>query len=162
MSRLSLFGLALALALTACAPRDQDVTTPQPTPGATTGMPPADGAMTDDPMSDDMDMASGVTAEATLDAAQSAGGLTSLAPTAAVSNIDAWIAQLDGVPAAAPVVANLRTLKSQLQAPTLDGMAIGMTLSELGEQTTAAAGADASLRQLGQALSQAGSALSGM
>ena len=145
MSRLSLFALASALALTACAPREQDVMEPDP--------------MGPDPMAT---QTGGVTAEATLDAAQDAGGLTSLAPAAAVSNIDAWIARLDGTPAAAPVVANLRTLRSQLQAPTLDGMAIGMTLSELGEQTTAAAGGDASLTQLGQALSQAGSALSGM
>ena len=144
MFRFSLVALTLALALTACAPREQTAMEPEPMATQPAGA------------------AGGVTAQATLDAAQNAGGLTSLAPTAAVSNIDSWISRLDGVPAAAPVVANLRTLKSQLQASTLDGMAIGMTLSELGEQTTAAAGGDASLRQLGQALSQAGQALSGM
>ena len=59
-------------------------------------------------------------------------------------------------------MANLRTLRSQLQASPIDGMAVGMTLSELGEQTTAAAGGDASLRQLGQALSQTGAMLTDM
>lgn len=117
--------------------------------------PPASGSMSGD-------MSADVTAAGTLDAAESAGGLTELAPSTAVSNIDAWIARLDGMPSAAPIVTNLRTLRSQLQSAPLDGMAIGMTLSELGEQTTAAAAGDASLRQLGQALSQAGGMLSGM
>ena len=159
MHRTSLFALTLALSLTACAPRESDVVTPQPAPGATTGVSP------DDPMSDAMSadgMAPSVTAEGTLDAAESAGGLTNLAPSAALANIDGWIAQLEGTPAAAPVVANLRTLRSQLQASPIDGMAVGMTLSELGEQTTAAAGGDASLRQLGQALSQTGAMLTDM
>ena len=160
MTRLSLFALALTLSLTACAQREADVVAPRPAPGTTTGAMPADGAMDDPIMSDGM--ASSVTVEGTLDAAQSAGGLTAIAPSAAVSNIDGWIARLEGTPANAPIVANLRTLRSQLQAPTLDGMAIGRTLAELGEQTTAAAAGDASVRQLGQALSQAGQTLTGM
>ncbi|MDT0631660.1 hypothetical protein RQM47_02990 [Rubrivirga sp. S365] len=149
MSRLPLFALALAVA--ACAPAETDVMT-EPDAGAM----PADTA----PMP--ADPAGAVTAEGTLDAAQSAGGLTNLAPATAVSNIDGWIARLDGVPSAAPIVANLQTLRSQLQDPVLDGLAIGQTLSTLGEQTSAAADGDVSLEQLGQALSQAGTMLMGM
>ena len=161
MTRLSLFALALTLSLTACAQREGDVVAPRPAPGTSTGAVPADGTMGDDPMMSD-DMAPSVTVEGTLDAAQSAGGLTEIAPSAAVSNIDGWIARLEGTPSNAPIVANLRTLRSQLQAPTLDGTAIGQTLAELGEQTTAAAAGDASVRRLGQALSQASQMLMDM
>lgn len=152
MFRLPLFAFVLAVA--ACAPAETDVMTE---PDA--GVMPTDPA----PMPADPAPTTGaVTAEGTLDAAQSAGGLTNLAPATAVSNIDGWIAQLDGVPSAAPIVANLQTLRAQLQEPSLDGMAIGQTLTTLGEQTTAAAGGDVSLEQLGQALSQAGMMLMGM
>lgn len=100
-----------------------------------------------------------VTASGTLEAAQSAGGLTRIAPSAAVANIDGWIARLDGMPAAAPIVGNLRTLKMQLTASPFDGEAVGRTLTELGQQTSRAAGSDAQLSQLGAALTQAGSML---
>ena len=112
--------------------------------------------MTDDAMADDA-----VTAQGTLDAVTAAGGLTALAPGAAVSNIDGWIAQLAGNEAFAPTVEGLETLKTQLTTDPLDGAAIGQTLSMLGEQTTAAAGGDGALEQLGSALSAAGAQLSG-
>ncbi|MEL7374175.1 MAG: hypothetical protein AAGJ36_06890, partial [Pseudomonadota bacterium] len=122
----------------------------------------------DAPMDDSADMADdapaaddGVTAQATLDAVTAAGGLTSLAPDAAVGNIDAWLARLADVEGAGPIIEGLETLKGQLTAAELDGAAIGATLSALGEGTTGVAGEDAALQQLGAALSDAGAMLSG-
>lgn len=156
----------LALGLAACAdstdaPDDVDVTV----------------TTTDDPMSDPVgdpmaDPAAGtatmadtsVTAQSTVDAATAAGGVTSIPAAAALANIDGWIAKLDGNAAAAPVVANLRTLRSQLSATPIDGAAVGQTLTTLGEQTTAAAAGagaqQAALEALGGALTEAGAALS--
>lgn len=143
-----LFAFVLVLSLSACAQREGDVMA---------------NDMNDDTMTDNRMMtAPAVTVEGTLAAAQNAGGLTRLAPNVAVQNIDGWIARLQGMDGTGPIVSNLRTLKSQLQAPTLDGMAIGRTLSQLGEQTTTVAAGNGDLRQLGQALSQAGSMLTGM
>ena len=152
-----LLTLAL-LPLAACADADDpvvadsDVVAVEPVDEPMDDALDADGAMMDD-------AAPTVTADATLEAASSAGGLTSLAPGAAVENIDAWIATLDGNAAAAPVVANLRTLREQLTASPLDGAAIGATLVELGEGTMAAADGDGALEQLGEALQNAGNGL---
>ncbi len=124
---------------------------------------PAADPMAEDPMMDDTTMADApeVTAQATVDAVTEAGGLTELAPGAAVGNIDAWIARLEGDPDFAPVVEDLETLKSQLQASPLDGAAIGATLQSLGAATTAAAGGDGALETLGTTLTDAGNALAG-
>ncbi|MEM0963140.1 MAG: hypothetical protein AAGK21_11470 [Bacteroidota bacterium] len=174
LNRLALFALALALPLAGCATDEAETTD---TEAETSDVEMVDDAMTDDAadgemadgeMSDDAmaDDATGeepaVTAQGTLDAVQSAGGLTSLAPAAAVQNIDGWIAQLEGNPDFAPTVDALNTLKGQLQAETLDGAAIGGTLQTLGQQTTDAAGDDAALGQLGAALTAAGDQLAGM
>lgn len=149
MKYLSLFALALALPLAACGgdeTADADVVV-EPDP-----------VVVADPM---VDEAPEVTAQGTLDAVTEAGGLTALAPGAAVANIDGWIAQLEGNEAFAPTVEGLQTLKTQLTTDPLDGAAIGATLAMLGEQTTAAAGGDAALEQLGDALSSAGATLAG-
>jgi len=118
----------------------------------------------DDPMMDDatMDDAPEVTAQATVDAVTEAGGLTNLAPGAAVDNIDAWIARLEGNADFARVVEDLETLKSQLQASPIDGAAVGATLQSLGEATTAAAAGDGALETLGTTLTDAGNSLAGM
>ncbi|PAP78566.1 hypothetical protein BSZ37_20115 [Rubrivirga marina] len=118
----------------------------------------------DEPMMDDttMDDAPEVTPQATVDAVTEAGGLTSLAPAAAVSNIDAWIDRLEGNPDFAPVVADLETLRSQLQASPIDGAAVGATLQSLGQATTAAAAGDGALETLGTTLTDAGNSLAGM
>ena len=120
--------------------------------------------MMDEPMMDDTTMADApeVTAQATVDAVTDAGGLTNLAPGAAVDNIDAWIARLEGNPDFAPVVADLETLRSQLQAEPLDGASIGATLQRLGEATTTAAAGDGALETLGSTLTDAGNSLAGM
>lgn len=154
-SLLPLLALALLLPFSACEPEEPatDVDIVETDPVVTDPV--------DDPMMSDGMMAdtTGVTAQATLDAAQAAGGLTSLAPDAAVANIDSWISTLEGNPDAAPVVENLRTLRTQLTTTPLDGAAIGQTLSTLGEQTTSVAGGDTALEQLGSALSSAGEML---
>ncbi len=102
-----------------------------------------------------------VTPQATLDAVEAAGGLTQLDPTAAVANIDSWIAELEGVPGSDSVSQGLTTLKEQLTASSIDANAVGMTLSSLGAQTTALGEAGTPLAALGEALSSSGAELSG-
>ncbi|OZC03388.1 hypothetical protein [Rubricoccus marinus] len=152
-NKISLLALAFVLPLAACADDDTVETTTVDDVAVVDPVTPADDMMTDDTT-----MESDVTAQATLDAVP-AEGLTAMAPGAAVANIDSWIAKLSDVPEASGVVEGLQTLKTQLTTDPLDGAAIGATLSSLGEQTTAAAGGDAALEQLGAALSSAGSSL---
>lgn len=151
---LSVLALALVLPLAACESEPADDTLVAE-PDAIVTTPPADDMMM-------ADTTAAVSAQGTLDAVQSAGGLTNLAPSAALSNIDGWISQLEGNADAAPVVENLRTLRSQLQEDPLNGSAIGQTLVTLGEQTTAAAAGDTALEQLGEALTSAGQGLMNM
>lgn len=141
--RTSLFALAFSFALVACAPNE----------GAVMDDSMTDGAMADPPA---------VTVDGTLDAAQAAGGLIELSPAVAVSNIDGWIARLSAMDGTDGIVSDLRTLKSQLQASSLDGMAIGRTLEDLGEQTLALATPGSELASLGGALEGAGEMLTGM
>ena len=158
MNRFSLFALALALPLAACAD-DTDVVDTTDDAVVVTDPVVEDPMMTDDTTMDPM--ASDVTAQGTVDAVTQAGGLTSLAPAAAVSNIDGWIAQLQGNADFAPVVTDLELLKTQLTATPLDGGAIGSTLQRLGEATTGAANGDSALETLGSTLSSAGDQLAG-
>ena len=129
---------------------------------------PVDDPMTTDPMAgdpmanDSMMTDTEVTAQGTVDAVTNAGGLTDLAPSAALANIDGWISQLEGNPDFAPVVSDLETLRGQLQASPIDGAAVGATLQSLGEATTAAAAGDGALETLGSTLTDAGNRLAGM
>lgn len=101
-----------------------------------------------------------VTAEATL-AAVPPEGLTAMNPSAAVDNIDAWIARLDGATFtnATEIRNGLMQLRNQLTTSPLDGAAIGRTLIDLGNWTTQAAGGDGALQQLGSALTATGNQL---
>lgn len=160
----TLFLGALVLGLAACQSNEADTVAVQTDPMVTDPM--ATDPMMTDPMMDSGAMAdTTVTAQSTVDAAEQAGGVTSLPVAAALSNIDGWIARLDGNADAAPVVENLRTLRSQLTASPIDGAAVGRTLTTLGEQTTAVAagagGERGALERLGSALSQAGRNLTG-
>ena len=89
------------------------------------------------------DMTQTVDLDSTIAALQS--GITSLPPEAAISTIESW--------------------QSQLQGTEIAGSSsIGEVLSDLGAQTSSAAGtatgdAMSKLQQLGQLLSQAGSSL---
>ena len=155
----------LAFGLSACAdaPDDVDVavTTADDRMSADA---PAGDPMTDPTVGAAATADTSVTAQSTVDAATASGGVTSIPAAAALANINGWIAKLEGNADAAPVVANLRTLRDQLSATPIDGAAVGQTLTELGEQTTAAAAGagdqQASLEALGGALSEAGAALS--
>ncbi len=96
------------------------------------------------------------------------GGITSLSPTTAVSNIESWESQLQatGKPALTSIATDLGALRQELGSGNLDGAAIGKLLSKLGKSTTdVAAQAEASsqtkLATLGSLLTKAGSALGG-
>ena len=93
------------------------------------------------------------------------GGLTSLSPGAATSNIDAWIETLGGNESLGVVSDGLRDLRDALTSTPLDGARIGALLTELGAQThnAASVGDPASAAQvsrLGALLSKAGQMLS--
>ena len=98
----------------------------------------------------------------TLDAAS--GGLTSIDPTAAASNVRNWASTLQGagVPGGESLVSDLSTLADRLESGNLDG--VGSLLARIGQVTnsladSAPAADSEGLRQLGQALSQSGSQL---
>jgi hypothetical protein len=104
--------------------------------------------------------------DATIAAAE--GGLTTLAPSAAVSNIEGWQTRLRAAnnPALTGIADDLEQLKGELQKGTVDGQAIGRLLTEVGEKTTSAAaaaqpGAGEKVSRLGTLLTQAGRQLSG-
>ncbi|MBC8160032.1 MAG: hypothetical protein H7Z42_02345 [Roseiflexaceae bacterium] len=91
------------------------------------------------------------------------GGLTSISPTAAVSNIDGWQQKLSGL-GLTDVASDLGELKGLLTSGNLDGKKIGAVLTRLGEKTSASASqapaADMpKLQQLGSMLSGAGKTL---
>lgn len=155
---LPLLALALTLPLAACGADDTDDTAVvEPT------TPAVDPMMEDNTtMNGDMAM-NDVTAQSTLDAVP-AGGLTEMAPSAALSNIDSWIAQLDGATFtnSTEIRDGLMTLRDQLQATPIDGSAVGETLTNLGTWTVEAAGTDTALTNLGNALQSAGQNLTSM
>lgn len=90
------------------------------------------------------------------------GGVQSIPPQTAVSNIEGWQQELrDLGPAGAGIVADLDSLKSELGSSQPDGAKLQSLLSSLGQATTAAAAqapesARDDLRQLGSALSSIG------
>jgi len=101
--------------------------------------------------------------DATISALQ--GGLTSLPPEAAVSNLDSWQQQLQGIPGADPIASGLAELKVALVNGSASSQSVAELLTELGVQTASASEnvTDSTiagkLQQLGQMLTQAGSSL---
>ncbi len=91
------------------------------------------------------------------------GGLTAIPLDAAIANIEDWQAQLGGSSDAAvqDISSQLGELKTALQADTIDGTEVGGLLVRLGKGTTAAAGGDSGLTELGSVLTQAGNGLLG-
>jgi hypothetical protein len=103
------------------------------------------------------DMAQTVDLDSTIALFQN--GLTSIPPEAAIRNIEAWQEQLQGT----EVAETLGELKLALDNGT-GGSSIGDILTDLGSQTSAAAGSAPSsqaskLEQLGQLITQAASSL---
>ncbi|MBD2103279.1 hypothetical protein [Leptolyngbya sp. FACHB-261] len=103
--------------------------------------------------------------DATISALQ--GGLTSVPPSTAVTVIENFEQQLQGLddPGATRIASSLTELKQLLTGGNASGPAIGQVLSQLGTQTSSAAskadsGLASKLTQLGELLSQAGSSLS--
>ena len=150
MNRFFLPILALSFGLAACTP-DADVD------------PVTD---VDEPVVTDIEpiqpAAPAVDVQGTIDALD--GGILDLAPSAALDNINGWIAQLDGMDGADDVVEGLEELREALGDTPLDGDYIGEILSELGEETTEAAGTVTGaqrdgLMRLGELLSTAGGSL---
>lgn len=100
--------------------------------------------------------------DTTLNALQ--GGLTSISPSAAVSNIEGWHKTLSDA-GLTDIADDLAELKNLLTSGNLDGKAIGPVLSRLGSKTTdSASGAPEAamgkLQKLGSTLSSAGKSLS--
>ena len=91
------------------------------------------------------------------------GGLTSIPVDAAVANIEGWETQLSGSdnPALQNIGSQLGELSTALQADTIDSNAVGQLLCNIGDETTAVAGDDAQLAELGNLLTQAGVSVMG-
>lgn len=93
------------------------------------------------------------------------GDLTSVPPTTALSIIDSFSQQVQGL-GASEIASNLSALKQLLTSGNATGSDIGQVLTSLGSQTSlAASSADAAgsskLKQLGELLTSAGKTLSG-
>ena len=104
--------------------------------------------------------------DGTLAAAE--GGLTNLAPSAAVENIDGWIDALEGSDEAIfrNLAGDLEQLKMELQKSKLNGRMIGRALMQVGQRTSVssfyAEGVTAQkLSTLGAVLTRAGKMLAG-
>lgn len=95
-------------------------------------------------------------------------GLTGIPVSAAIDNTETWQQQLlqSGEPALQDIGREIGNLQSLLSSGSLDGGAIGRSLSMLGAQTnqaaaTAPADLQSGLRDLGDLLLQAGGKLEG-
>ncbi len=167
--------LVFAFAILACSPRpndgDANTTTDDQTRPMTDREVNPQGLdnedMTDgiDPnQSMDADAMGGTDAQVqqTMDAVQGAGGdITALAPSAAVSNIDSWISKLDGMDGTDGIVSNLRTLKDELGASTIDGGKVSGLLSQLASETREVGSGNQGLTMLASALDAGASKLGG-
>jgi len=99
----------------------------------------------------------------TVDAVRNAGGdITALSPSAAVANIDSWIAKLSDMDGTEEVTENLRELKDELTDGDIDGSKVGTLLNALGEDTRELAPNNAALAGLASALEAGGAKLGGM
>ena len=106
----------------------------------------------------DMDMsAPSPQLQQTVQAVESAGGdITALQPSTAVSNIDGWISQLEGMDGTSSIVTDLKSLKTELTAGTIDGAKVSTLLSSLSDKTEAMSDKAPGLSTLASVL-QAGS-----
>ena len=103
----------------------------------------------------DVEEAPEVTPAGTVEAVTEAGGILGLQPSTAVSNIEGWIAKLDGVEGAEDIQDMLKTLKGQLTEETIDGAAVAETLTGLSAATETAGAGNADLEAIAAALEDA-------
>ena len=98
----------------------------------------------------------------TISAVQGAGGdITAMAPAAAVSNIDGWIARLKDKDGTYEIVQGLENLKGALTDDDgIDGQEVGTALNELAEDIREKD--NAMLAPLANALAAGGDKLGGM
>lgn len=98
----------------------------------------------------------------TIDAVQSAGGdITALSPSTAVSNIDSWINELQDMDGTSEIVDNLKMLKTELTAGSIDGPKVSNLLSTLATQTREVGQGNAGLSTLATALDAGARKLAG-
>ena len=104
----------------------------------------------------------GTTLQATIDAVQANGGdITALPADAALSNIDTWMDQLEGVEGAEKVTGNLESLRETLSESPINGQLAGMQLISLAEDTRQVGGSTPGLSTLASALQSGGEKLTG-
>ncbi len=100
------------------------------------------------------------TLDATVNAVKANGGdITALPGDAAVSNIDTWMEQLDGVDGADKVTGNLEALRETLTESPINGQLAGMQLISLAEDTRQVGGSTAGISALVSALKAGGEKL---
>lgn len=111
-----------------------------------------------------MDKMAGMTSiNETVDAVRNAGGdITAIPAGAALANVDAWIAKLDGVDGAGEVRNGLKELREELTEGEIDGREVGTILNALAEDTRELAPNNAALAGLAQALEAGGQKLGGI
>lgn len=84
------------------------------------------------------------------------GDITTLPATAAVGNVDGWIEKLQGMDGTSEIVRDLNTLKTELQAPTIDGSKVSKLMFDMAEDTRAMGGGDKGVETLAYALEAGG------
>ena len=84
------------------------------------------------------------------------GDITTLPASAAVGNVDGWIGKLQDMDGAGEVVSDLQKLKTELQAPAIDGSKVSDLLFEMAEDTREMAPNDKSIQTLAYALEAGG------
>jgi hypothetical protein len=143
----------LMLGLAACETDRRDTVTTDP-------------ALTDtDPMATDPMVAEPMGADATVEGTTQAleGGVGNMSPSAAVSNVDGWIARLEmqDFGQRDQIVGGLRDLRAALQETPINGNRVGEIMAQLGDWTSQA-GTDANdnrVQRLGQLLTNSGQRL---
>lgn len=89
------------------------------------------------------------------------GDITTLPANAATQNVNLWIGRLSGMRGADGIVKDLRSLKTELSAPSIDGEKVSKLLFELSEGTSDMADGNMSLETLAYALEAGGWRLQG-
>ena len=80
------------------------------------------------------------------------GDITTLPASAAVSNVDGWISELSGMNGTNDLVEDLRSLRSELTASSIDGEKVSDLLFELAEDTSDVANGNKGVKTIAYAL----------